>query len=86
MKGYEKAIQDAEADVRAKRIDKSLPQRLLESDQIELYFGMPELFKDFDRYEDLVLNEIYLRLRNSAFAKKHGADKAANATRSIGSR
>lgn len=79
MKGYEKAIQDAEADVRAKRIDKSLPQRLLESDQIELYFGMPELFKDFDRYEDLVLNEIYLRLRNSAFAKKHGADKAANA-------
>ena len=56
MKGYEKAIQDAEADVRAKRIEKSLPQRLLESDQIELYFGMSELFKDFDRYEDLVLN------------------------------
>ena len=73
MKGYEKAIQDAEADVHAKRIDKSLPQRLLESDQIELYYGMPELFKDFDRYEDIVLNEIYLRLRSSSFGKNSSA-------------
>ena len=40
---------------------------------------MPELFKDFDRYEDIVLNEIYLRLRNSSFGKKHGADKTGNA-------
>lgn len=79
MKGYEEAILQAEDDIRAGRVHESLPERLLKTDQIELYYGMDELFADYQRYEDIALNEIWLRLRASKFAHDHGADTALTA-------
>ncbi len=79
MKGYEAAILQAEKDIEAGRVGESLPERLLKTDQIELYYGMPDLFADYQRFENIALNEIWLRLRNSEFARDHGADKAKSA-------
>lgn len=79
LKGYEQATLDAEADIAAGRVAASLPERLLAADQIELYYGMPELFADYERYERIVLNEIWLRVRNSSFGCAHDADKTTTA-------
>lgn len=79
VKGYEEAILQAEDDIRAQRVRESLPERLLKTDQIELYYGMDSLFADYQRYEDIALNEIWLRLRGSKFARDHGADTAQTA-------
>ena len=79
MKGYEEAILQAEEDIRAQRVGESLPERLLKTDQIELYYGMDELFADYQRYENIALNEIWLRVRGSEFARDHGGASAKTA-------
>ena len=79
MKEYEQAILDAQRDIRAQRIDKPLPQRLLESNQVELYYGVPAMFDDYEFYEDIALNEIFLRVSGCEYARDHGNGKALSA-------
>ena len=79
MKDFEQAVLDAERDIKAQRVAESLPQRFLQGNQIELYYGMPVLFDEYERFENIALNEIYLRARSSEFARAQGASDAKDA-------
>ncbi len=79
MKDYEQALRDAERAVREHQIGEPLPQRLLRGNQIELYYGFPSLFNDYERFEEIVLNEIFLRVRSSAFGVNSQAHEVKDA-------